>query len=178
MGFTSDLCNQAREFATQRHFGQKRKYLSEIPAIEHPTYVAKRVAEFTSDPEIIAAAFLHDTLEDTSATFDELKHLFGLRVAQLVIELTSEKDESHRKGKAIYLTEKVNHMSLAARLIKWADREHNVSELSLCPIEFAQTYSDQTLYILEHLTIKPSADELILIKSIQQKIRPFSTKRM
>jgi (p)ppGpp synthase/HD superfamily hydrolase len=178
MGFSNDLCNKAFVFATQRHFGQKRKYLSEIPAIEHPSSVANRIAEFTSNPEIIAAAFLHDTLEDTTTTFEELKQRFGVRIAQLVLELTSDKDQSHRQGKAVYLSEKINHMSPAARLVKWADREHNVSELALCPLNFAQTYADQTLYIIDHLTIRPTADELVLIKSIRQKIQPFSTKRI
>ncbi|MHA1601968.1 MAG: hypothetical protein ACTSUI_03060, partial [Promethearchaeota archaeon] len=90
-----------------------------------------------------------------------------------VKELTSNKKDEQLIGKAQYLTNKINNMSDFARLIKFADREHNVSDLSKEFDSFSSRYAKETLYILNHLNFVPNQDELILIESIRKKIDPF-----
>ena len=74
-------------FAKCAHRQQKRKYTGE-PYANHCQNVASIVAEYTSDPAIIAAATLHDVLEDTGVTASEMRDVFGERVTLLVIEVT------------------------------------------------------------------------------------------
>jgi (p)ppGpp synthase/HD superfamily hydrolase len=167
-----DLIERAKEFATVKHQVQKRKFGGGAYII-HPTNVAKRVQEFTSDSEIIAAAYLHDTVEDTKTTFNEIFKHFGTNVGLYVFELTSDKVKAKKQGKAKYLRDKINSMSIGARLVKFADREDNVSDLDKDPPEFRERYATETEYILDHLIFKPTQYEESMITSIRQKIRPF-----
>lgn len=88
----SDL-ERAIKYAVDAHAGMKRK-LHETPYILHPLEVAVIAGTLTEDPEIIAAAALHDTVEDTSVTIEDIKREFGERVAFLV---SSETEDKHRE---------------------------------------------------------------------------------
>lgn len=83
------LEEQARRYATQAHAaaGQRRKYTDE-PYIVHPAAVAELVRSVTDDEQMIAAAWLHDTVEDTPSTLQDIESHFGPRVAKLVDMLT------------------------------------------------------------------------------------------
>ena len=85
----NDLVDRARLFATSAHkrIGHQRKY-SNQPYQVHLQAVAKLVASVSDDPEMIAAAWLHDTVEDTPATLDDISGNFGEAVAELVENLT------------------------------------------------------------------------------------------
>lgn len=85
-----DLFSSALCFAARKHDGQHRKF-SDAPYILHPLEVAQIVSTMTSDQEILSAALLHDTVEDTDATIDEIRELFGPRVAALVSSETEDK---------------------------------------------------------------------------------------
>lgn len=85
-----DIFEQAICYATEKHQGQVRK-LGTTPYIAHPMEVASIVATMTSDKEILAAAMLHDTVEDTDATLDDIREKFGKRVALLVMTETEDK---------------------------------------------------------------------------------------
>ena len=78
---------RARQFATVAHQTQTRKY-SGRPYIEHPLAVARMVARFDHDEDMVIAALLHDTVEDTSVTIGEIECVFGPGVAVLVNDLT------------------------------------------------------------------------------------------
>ena len=82
------LILRATRFATIAHDGQRRKY-SNQPYIVHPLTVARFVSDFTMDPHVISAAVLHDVIEDTSVTYEDLKTLFGFRIADMVLALTN-----------------------------------------------------------------------------------------
>ncbi|MGD8734413.1 MAG: HD domain-containing protein, partial [Gammaproteobacteria bacterium] len=84
-----DLVARAQDFAVNAHrrIDQRRKYSGQ-PYDAHLKAVAAIVRSVTDDPEIIAAAWLHDTLEDTPATYEQLEAEFGERVAHMVAELT------------------------------------------------------------------------------------------
>lgn len=75
--------DKALKFATEAHSGTERRGKN-FPYIIHPMEAASIVATITSDPELLAAAILHDTVEDTEVTFEQLREEFGERVAQLV----------------------------------------------------------------------------------------------
>jgi (p)ppGpp synthase/HD superfamily hydrolase len=83
---------KAIEFATRAHSGQYRKG-TKLPYIVHPLGVAKILIECDSPEHLIVAGILHDTVEDTSATLDEIKQTFGWDIADLV-EAASEPDKS------------------------------------------------------------------------------------
>ena len=85
----SELVERARQFATKAHrqIGHRRKYTGE-PYEVHLDAVARTVASVTDDPEMIAAAWLHDVVEDTPTTLEDIEREFGQSVAALVVELT------------------------------------------------------------------------------------------
>ena len=71
-----DIVVSAQQFATQAHGSQTRKYNNK-PYITHPIAVMKRLKQFTNDSNVLAAALLHDVVEDTSITIDEIRAEFG-----------------------------------------------------------------------------------------------------
>lgn len=85
-----DVFDQALIFATERHSGQTRKR-NNLPYILHPIEVAEIVGTMTEDREVLAAAVLHDTVEDTDTTIEEIRERFGKRVALLVMTETEDK---------------------------------------------------------------------------------------
>ena len=110
----------AEEFAEKKHFGQVDK--AGIAYIEHPRAVASRV---DGDVEKVVA-FLHDTVEDTDTTIEEIRSIFGDEVAEAVSYLTRKKGVSYRK----YI-EKIKENEIA-RKVKLADLSHNM-EISRIP---------------------------------------------
>lgn len=87
-----DIFEKALMFATERHGGQVRK-IANTPYILHPAEVAAIVGTMTDDREILAAAVLHDTVEDTDTTIGEIGEYFGRRVQLLVMTETEDKYE-------------------------------------------------------------------------------------
>ena len=85
-----ELINEAIIFATNAHNGMKRKK-TDIPYILHPLEAAVIVGTMTTDQEVIAAAVLHDVVEDTKVSIDEIENIFGERVKKLVSSETENK---------------------------------------------------------------------------------------
>lgn len=81
------ILTKAKQTAQRLHILQKRKS-GGLPYFTHLDNVARITAQYTSDPELIAAAYLHDTIEDTPYTPEELKQAFGERVASIVLAVT------------------------------------------------------------------------------------------
>lgn len=167
------LIVQATEFATKKHDGQVRKFNGE-PYIEHPKRVAWKVFEITHNDELTAAAVLHDTLEDTDTSLEELVSVFGNKIAYLVMDLTNNKEGMKELGKEVYLTKKMSNLSSNALLIKLADRLDNVSDLSMENETWSRTYATQTKYILDNLC-NPDFGMFheTLCNEIREKIAPF-----
>lgn len=144
---------KALHFAMRAHEGAERKF-QEVPYVWHPISVAKLVEVYKPSrriKELRIAAILHDTVEDTDATLEIIAHEFGLMVAQLVEELTSDKEEQNRLGKTEYLKQKMTHMSSYALVIKLCDRLDNVMDLEMVTESFRVKYMKETEEILEHL---------------------------
>ena len=161
--------NKAIEFAKEKHKKQKRKFQDE-PYFNHPMRVVKILQNYTNEEDLIIAAYLHDTIEDTKTKFEEILEIFGEIVANLVWELTSDKKEAKKVGKAIYLANKVNIMSEGALLIKLCDRLDNVSGFEQEPKDFVKRYKAETEFILNNINRKLSAANKELIEKIKEKI--------
>lgn len=144
------IINKAFTFAKDKHFGQKRK--GGLPYITHPEAVAKIVSSYLSNENVIAACYLHDCLEDTDTTYEEIEKEFGKVVANLVLELTSDESKIKEIGdKGKYLSDKMNKMSDSALIIKLADRLHNISDFENANPSWIDKYKKQTEYIIKNL---------------------------
>lgn len=139
----------ATEFATYYHEGQKRKDGS--PYVEHP----KRVANYTliykdsgNIESLFCAAMLHDTIEDTVVTYEDIVENFGIVIAKLVQELTSNFEIQKAIGKVEYLSNKMINMSSWALVIKLCDRLDNVQDLAFSDDSFKRRYITETTDIM------------------------------
>lgn len=94
---TLNTLDRAIMFAAKKHSGAKRKG-TDIPYIVHPMEAAAIAATMTSDPEVLAAAVLHDVAEDAGVTVNELSNQFGERVAALVMSESEDKREGQDKA--------------------------------------------------------------------------------
>ena len=120
------------EFARKKHAGQFRAD-GVTPYINHPIQVAKivkRVKKSADIDSIVAAALLHDTLEDTYTSYKELTDEFGVMVASMVMEVTTASYVPMLIGKSNYLKRKMVDMSNYALVIKLADRLANLMDSS------------------------------------------------
>jgi GTP diphosphokinase / guanosine-3',5'-bis(diphosphate) 3'-diphosphatase len=122
-----NIIEKARDFATTAHLGQTDD--EGKPYIQHCEKVAEIVSRITNDDEIIAAAWLHDTIEDTNTTLWKLEENFGRRVMELVHEVTHEGYDIviEQQAKTGYFFPRLK--SRDAMLIKFADRLHNLSRM-------------------------------------------------
>jgi (p)ppGpp synthase/HD superfamily hydrolase len=121
------LVCEAAEFAARRHTGQARKGRGNEPYVNHLAEVANLLAAATEgkDAELVAAGWLHDTIEDTETTREELLQDFGRRVADLVAEVTDDMSLSKEQRRQRQIVE-APHKSPGAKLIKIADKISNI----------------------------------------------------
>lgn len=169
------LVKKSAKFAEKQHAGQTRKFDGE-PYVKHPKRVAEILRKYKDSKEIyalVAAANMHDTLEDTTATEKQLRRKFGRLVTSLVKELSSDKEEMVKQGgKRKYLANKTQNMSSWALVIKLADRLDNVSDFATASPEFVKNYRKQTNYILDELEKKRklSNTQKSLVRDIRKKM--------
>jgi len=125
---------RALDFAARKHRDQRRKGAASEPYINHPAEVARLVAEATAgvDPVLVIAALLHDTIEDTETTMDELAREFGPEVASLVAEVTDDKSLPKAERKQLQV-KNAPHKSPRAKLIKVADKTSNLRSIVASP---------------------------------------------
>jgi len=124
----------AAEFAAQKHAGQRRKGAAQEPYINHVIEVARLVAESgeQTDVELIMACLLHDTVEDTDATTEQLAAIFGSDVASLVAEVTDDKSLPKETRKALQV-KNASHKSSRAQTLKVADKISNLRSILVSP---------------------------------------------
>lgn len=123
------LIIQAAHFAADKHRDQRRKGVRNTPYINHPLEVADRLSRVggIDDPVVLAAAILHDTIEDTQTTRAELAEVFGNDIAALVAELTDEPGLTWQQRKRMEI-DHAPHLSRRAKMIKIVDKTCNVSD--------------------------------------------------
>ena len=169
----SKKVEEAIEFATKMHNGQLRKDGKQY--IEHPLNVMKNVLKFKKSKnieELLICACLHDTLEDTEATYYDIINKFGPLVASIVFELTNNEDLKKELGKEKYLQIKLKNMSSWALTIKLCDRLDNINDISKCDDKFKKHYITETINIIEYLISnrKINDTQIKIIEEIINKI--------
>jgi guanosine-3',5'-bis(diphosphate) 3'-pyrophosphohydrolase len=128
-----ELVLQAAAFAAEKHRHQRRKDAEASPYINHPIQLAYILVQAdVEDPIVLAAALLHDTIEDTNTTHDELEIVFGHEIANIVVECSDDKtlDKLERKQAQV---DHAAHISKRAQLVKLADKIANVSDIDGAP---------------------------------------------
>lgn len=168
-----DLIIRAYNYAYKKHFGVKR--ISGDDYITHPLNVAMILTDINADAECMAAALLHDTIEDTDSTKEEITRLFGSTVALLVdgvtkinrlhFSTTSEQVAANQRKILVGLSEDVRVI-----VIKLADRLHNLRTIYVMPVEKQRKKAKETLEILT-----PVADRLGINK-IKSELEDLSLR--
>lgn len=163
---------RAREFATVAHQSQTRKY-SGRPYIEHPLAVARMVGRFDHDEDMIIAALLHDTVEDTLVTLNEIECVFGAGVAALVSDLTDVScptDGNRKTRKQIDLL----HTAAAqprAKTVKLIDLVHNSVSIVRHDRAFASVFLDEMTKMLDVLQDASDPKALVLAQRVYIRAR-------
>jgi guanosine-3',5'-bis(diphosphate) 3'-pyrophosphohydrolase len=124
----------ALKFASEKHILLKRKDVERTPYIHHPIRVAELICRVGGvyDPVILSAALLHDVIEDTDATEEEIIEKFGTEVAGLVKEVSDDKSLDKLKRKELQILHAAT-LSWGARIIKLADKISNVKDIGSHP---------------------------------------------
>ena len=129
-----DLVLLAAEFAARKHRNQRRKDREATPYVNHPLAVARVLWQEgrVRDPIVIAAALLHDTIEDTRTSKTELLKAFGPKVAEIVAEVTDNKRLPKKTRKRLQI-EHAPYLSRDAKLVKLADKMCNLRDVASYP---------------------------------------------
>jgi guanosine-3',5'-bis(diphosphate) 3'-pyrophosphohydrolase len=130
----TDLFIKAVAFAADKHKNQRRKDAEAPPYINHPIALANVLANEggITNKDVLCAAMLHDTIEDTETTEAELRLVFGDKIASIVLEVTDDKslDKTERKQQQI---EHAPHISIEAKMVKLADKICNLRDILASP---------------------------------------------
>jgi (p)ppGpp synthase/HD superfamily hydrolase len=172
---------QAMHFAAQKHRGQRRKDDSQSPYINHPILVALQLAEIAeiTDPDILAGAILHDTLEDTNTTAEELETNFGARVRSFVEAVTDDKSLPKQQRKQLQI-DHAPSLSTGAALIKISDKIANLKDLMNSPpqgwsLERRQQYLEWSVAVVNNC---PAVNDQLenyfeeTVKAVQAALSP------
>ncbi|XP_013784971.1 guanosine-3',5'-bis(diphosphate) 3'-pyrophosphohydrolase MESH1-like [Limulus polyphemus] len=118
------------DFAAKKHKSQKRKDIAQTPYINHPIGVARilTLEGGVTDLNVIQAALLHDTVEDTNTTFEEIEEIFGRKIRDIVYEVTDDKTLPKLERKRLQI-EHAPHCTYEAKLVKLADKLYNLRDL-------------------------------------------------
>jgi (p)ppGpp synthase/HD superfamily hydrolase len=149
-----NIVDRALSFATIAHGEQKRKYSGE-PYIIHPIEVMEIVCTVEHDDAMLAAALLHDTVEDTEVTIEEIEESFGADVASLVSDLTdvSKPEDGNRKFRKAMDRDHSAQSSARAQTVKLADLISNSADILENDPSFAKVYLHEKALLLEVLTL-------------------------
>jgi GTP pyrophosphokinase len=158
-----DLVIRAYDVAVKSHAGQFRK--SGIPFITHPLAVAQIIADYGLDAATVAAALLHDTVEDTDLSLEDVERDFGESVALItdgVTKLDRITFQSREEAQAASIRKMVVAMAKDVRvlLIKLADRLHNLRTIESLPVEKQQEKARETLDVYAPLAHRLGVQEI------------------
>jgi GTP diphosphokinase / guanosine-3',5'-bis(diphosphate) 3'-diphosphatase len=132
--FSAPMLIDALAFAAYKHRNQRRKDVDASPYINHPIALARVLAVEAGirDEQTLVAAILHDTLEDTKTSFEELSERFGAPIARIVAEVSDDISLPKLRRKALQI-EHASQLSKRARLVKLADKICNLRDVSSNP---------------------------------------------
>ncbi len=148
---------QAIAFAADKHRDQRRKYANASPYINHPIALANVLANEggVTEETVLIAAILHDTIEDTETTADELRRHFGDAITAIVLEVSDDKSLPKAERKRLQV-EHAAHISREAQLVKLADKICNLRDIATSPpaqwpLERKQAYFDWAEAVVDGL---------------------------
>lgn len=177
------LVEKALVFATAAHaaVGQTRKYTGE-PYISHPIRVMQLVAIHVDDatPEMLAAALLHDVVEDTKVNFATILMHFGDDVAKLVAELTkvSKPEDGNRETRKALDKAFLAKASNEAKTIKLADIIHNLSDIESAEEGFAWKFLKEKESVLDVLSEGDITLYVMALEAVSKAKNVLHTKQM
>lgn len=149
----SEIIIKAKRFCEIAHADQKRKYTGE-PYFTHPLTVYRILrAHKVFDDNVLCAAILHDTIEDTKVTYEDIELFFNKRIADLVFEVTdiSKPEDGNRKRRKEIDLEHLSKASYWGQTIKLADLLHNTSSILKADEDFAKVYMKEKKALLSVL---------------------------
>lgn len=176
-----NLIATALDFAAKKHRDQRRKDHAASPYINHPILLFKILAveAKVTDEIVLASALLHDTVEDTDTTFEEIERHFGSVIASIVKEVTDDMSLPRLKRKEQQVQHAPN-LSQEAALVKYADKIANLRDLMCAPplhwsLERKIQYCDWSVQVIQN--ISPSHPQLsalfeATVKDFKQKYPP------
>lgn len=148
---------RAASFAAHKHRNQRRKDADASPYINHPLALARVLTEEggVTDAATLCAALLHDTIEDTDTTAEELRREFGDEVCSIVEEVTDDKTLPKAERKRMQV-EHAAHISDKAKRVKLADKICNLCDVAQTPpaewsIERRREYFDWAKLVIDRL---------------------------
>ncbi len=158
---------KALAFAAAKHKDQCRKDANASPYINHPISLVNILCNegHVSDIDVICGALLHDTVEDTDATAEEMEAEFGKRIRDLVMEVTDDKSLPKPERKRLQV-EHAPHLSDQAKLVKLADKISNLRDIEMCPpvdwdLQRRRQYYDWAKNVVDGLRgVHPALEEL------------------
>lgn len=167
---SSDLVPSAASFAARAHRGQLRKD-GVTPYFAHPTRVCLAIATIfgVHDVEILAAALLHDTIEDTNTDYDDLQSRFGPRVAQLVKAMTKDKRLPDLEREAEYVRQ-ICDGGRDVQILKLGDIYDNLSDAGTIPFSKRQQVIDRAKFYLERIQLELAPEAKLAYTLVQQRL--------
>ncbi|TNE52224.1 MAG: bifunctional (p)ppGpp synthetase/guanosine-3',5'-bis(diphosphate) 3'-pyrophosphohydrolase [Deltaproteobacteria bacterium] len=178
MSSSLSLLMQATLFAARKHRTQHRHDTVQTPYINHPIEVAEVLSRVggVDDVAVLCAALLHDTVEDTTATYAELVEKFGHRIADLVMEVTDDKTlpKQVRKDQQV---EKAPGKSYDAKLVSLADKICNVRSLPIhWPDQRCLEYFLWSKRVVDGMRGTHVALEALFDAEVEPRITEYKTK--
>ncbi|ARV60057.1 phosphohydrolase [Nostocales cyanobacterium HT-58-2] len=174
------LILKALDFAAFKHRNQRRKDKEASPYINHPITVANLLwnVAVIRDTVVIVGAILHDTVEDTETTFEELEQEFGQEVQRLVREVTDDKSLPKQKRKQLQIEHAI-HLSERAKLVKLADKISNLQDIvAYPPVDWStqrkQEYFEWAKCVIDRIRGTDVNLEIIFDEVYQQGIAQLS----
>jgi len=155
----AEFIAKAKQFAQEAHDGQVRKYTG-LPYVTHTEEVAQIVDNYNGSKEMIAAALLHDTVEDTSVTLQDIEKEFGSSTADMVKWLTdtSRPEDGNRAVRKEIDRNRLSQAPAAVQLIKAADMISNGKDIKINDPNFAKVYIEEMKLLLAAMTKIHSMD--------------------
>lgn len=151
------LLLKALGFAAHKHKDQRRKDVAASPYINHPIALANILCNegHITDVEVICGALLHDTVEDTETSFDEIEQAFGPAVRRIVMDVSDDKTLPKEERKRLQI-EHAAHACRQARLVKLADKIANLRDTAAHPpadwtLERQQAYFDWAGKVIDQI---------------------------
>lgn len=168
----------AWDFAKAKHAGQIRKFTGLTYFDAHVQKVNGTLKLYTKDEVTLVASLLHDCIEDCYDNiwdgYKEIKEIFGSEIANIVFELTSNKDEithKHDGSKTNYLIHKMSNMTDKALTIKLSDRFNNIADSFTASERFRNSYYKETMKIASAMRkIQLNYIQSILLNDIEHKL--------